>query len=76
MKVYIKIKNGCHNVSKIEFCCGKMAKDILFGKVKPTLWTDHPLNFWVMNDTHNEKIYLLKHCGHCGAKIYGGEIEK
>ena len=75
MKVYIKIKNGCHNVSKIEFCCGKMAEDILLGNVKTSTWTDHPLNFWIKDDNGN-LLYRLSHCGHCGAEIKGGEIEK
>ena len=62
MKVYV---HGPYNgVTKIEFCCDQMAEDILFGVVKTSKWTDHPLVFKVGD-------YCLSHCGHCGAKIEG-----
>jgi len=61
MKVF---KNGSFNVVKIEFCCPKMAEDILLGTVKTRPWTDHPLPFFIGD-------YKLDHCGHCGAKIEG-----
>ncbi len=46
----------------IDFCCGKMAEDILFGRVITRTFTDYKLGFWAKN-------YHLIHCGHCGAKI-------
>ena len=55
-------KYGLFGVTGIEFCCGAMAEDILFGRVKTTPWTDHPLIFSVGD-------YQIKHCGHCGEKI-------
>lgn len=68
MKVYRSVgqdsPHGLYGVTGIDFCCWKMSEDILFGKVKTKVWTDHPLYFSV-ND------YVLSHCGHCGAKIEG-----
>ena len=68
MKVYrSKGQNSPHGifgVTGIEFCCGAMAEDILFGRVKTSHWTDHPLYFRAGD-------YPLSHCGHCGAKIEG-----
>jgi hypothetical protein len=62
LKVYV---HGPYNgVTKIEFCCDKMAEDILLGVVKTSEWTDHPLVFRAGD-------YRLSHCGHCGAKIEG-----
>lgn len=62
MKIYV---HGPFNgVTKIEFCCDEMAKDILLRKVKTRPWTDNALGFWVGD-------YRLSHCGHCGAKIEG-----
>ena len=61
MKIY---KSNDIDVKAIEFCCRDMATDILFGKVKTSPWTDHPLRFRVGD-------YQLTHCGHCGAKIEG-----
>lgn len=57
-------KYGLFGVTGIEFCCGRMAEDVLFGKVTTAHWTDHPLVFSVGD-------YRIKHCGHCGAKIEG-----
>lgn len=63
MKVYV---HGPYNgVTKIEFCCDRMAEDILLGEVATRHWTDHPLGFWTKCG------YRLGHCGHCGAKIEG-----
>lgn len=68
MKVYV---HGPYNgVTKIEFCCDKMAEDILFGVVTTRAWTDHPLGFYVKDDD-KWGGYRLSHCGHCGAKIEG-----
>jgi len=68
MKIYRSFrqdsKYGLFGVTGIDFCCGAMAEDILFGRVKTRQWTDHPLYFDV-------KDYQLSHCGHCGAKIEG-----
>jgi hypothetical protein len=64
MKVF---KADDFDVCAIEFCCKHMAEDILFGRVKTTPWTDHPLYFSAGN-------YRLSHCGHCGAKIAGEEF--
>ena len=62
MKVYVH--GNFNGVTKIEFCCDKMAEDILLGAVKTARWTDHPLVFKAGD-------YKLSHCGHCGVKIEG-----
>lgn len=68
MKIYRShgqhIKYGLFGVTGIDFCCGQMAEDILFRRVKTDPWTDHPLCF-------RAGEYRLSHCGHCGAKIEG-----
>lgn len=73
MKIYRSYgqhtKHGLFGVTGIDFCCDKMADDVLFGKVTTRPWTDHPLNFYVKDKTNNG--YHLSHCGHCGAKIEG-----
>jgi hypothetical protein len=61
MKIY---KADDTDVCRIDFCCQYMARDILFGVVTTSHWTDHPLHF-------NAGDYGLSHCGHCGAKIVG-----
>lgn len=72
MKVYV---HGPYNgVTKIEFCCDEMSRDILLGKITTQPWTDHPLSFWVRDRDDNG--YKLSHCGHCGAKIKGELFEK
>jgi hypothetical protein len=63
MKIYT---HGPYNgVTKIEFCCDKIAEDVLLGRVGTRPWTDHPLVFWTKDG------YRLLHCPSCGAKIEG-----
>lgn len=68
MKIYRShgqfTKHGLFGVTGIDFCCGAMAEDILFGVVSTSHWTGHPLCF-------KAGVYKLSHCGHCGAKIEG-----
>ena len=66
----IHVAGPYNSVTKIEFCCGDMAKDILLGVVTTRPWTDHALGFWVRDDG-KWNGYRLSHCGHCGAKIQG-----
>lgn len=61
MKIY---KADDFAVCRIDFCCSRMAQDILLGVVTTKHWTDHGLPFFVGD-------YQLSHCGHCGAKIQG-----
>jgi hypothetical protein len=65
MKVY---KTGSFKVSKIEFCCSRMAESVLLHKISTNTWTDHPLVFF-----YNDLI--LYYCPYCGKKIEGGCIE-
>ncbi len=56
-----------NKVKKIEFCCSKLAEDILLRRVRTNPWTDHPLHFWALGADGN--FLPLAHCPHCGAKI-------
>jgi hypothetical protein len=62
MKVY---KKGILEVTKIEFCCKKMAESVLLHKISTSDWTDHDLVFF-------HKDLLLRYCPYCGEKIEGG----
>lgn len=66
MKVYVDGKN---NVSKIEFCCPKMAQDILLCEIQTRRWTDHPLVFWQVDNKGTRVGRPLKYCPNCGSKI-------
>ena len=75
MKVYV---HGPYNsVSRIEFCCGEMAEDILKGVVRTHPWTDRALGFWVKNQAGDQyqDNYRLSHCPHCGVEIQGGILD-
>jgi len=66
MKVYVATDGPSYEVKEIKFCCGEMAEDILFGRVK-TARIGRPLYFYVKG-AKGER-YDLTYCGHCGAKI-------
>ena len=62
MKVFV---TGPYNiVTKIEFCCGCMSKDVLLGEIKTRPWTDHPLSFYIGDKR-------IAFCPHCGSEIDG-----
>ena len=65
MIVYKKSNN---EVSKIEFCCGRMAKKLLLENVYTRPWTDHPLVFMLNNE-------YIDYCPWCGTKIDGERKE-
>jgi len=66
MKVYVATDGPSYEVKEIKFCCGEMAEDILFGRVKVTPWTDH-LNFYVKDAKDN--CCSLDYRPHCGSKM-------
>jgi len=59
MKIY---KSDAFEVSGIDFCCKRMAEDVLLGAIKTIPWTDHGLCFKLGEQS-------IAHCPSCGAKI-------
>jgi hypothetical protein len=60
-------KSNSIDVTRIDFCCETMAKNILLGSYTTCPWTDHPLVFHINNI--NTAYFPLRHCPNCGAKI-------
>ena len=65
MKVFTNHK---YEVTKIEFCCGEMSRNLLLKEINTSSWTDHPLPFFI-GEHH------IKFCPYCGAKIDGSAKE-
>jgi hypothetical protein len=63
MKIY---KNKVSDVSRVEFCCSDMSKDVLTGRVCCKPWINSSLEFFIKD--HKSSI-PIRHCHHCGAKI-------
>lgn len=59
MKIY---KSSAFDVSGIDFCCKRMAVDVLLGAIKTTPWTDHGLCFKLGEQS-------IAYCPSCGAKV-------
>lgn len=59
MKIY---KSTDFDVSGVDFCCKRMAEDVLLGAIKTTPWTDHGLCFKIGERS-------IAYCPNCGAKI-------
>lgn len=67
MQIYV---GHDYQVNKVYFCCGRMSRDFLLGRIKTRDWTllDLSLNFYI-GGTDRDVLYSLYHCPNCGAKI-------
>lgn len=63
MKIYI---THDYEVTKIEFCCQEMSKNLLLRTINTKHWTDHPLPFFIGKEEHK-----INFCPYCGAAIDG-----
>ena len=58
----IVYKSSAFKVSGIEFCCNRMAKELLIGAISTSRWADDDLEFRIENQR-------LAYCPYCGTRI-------